>query len=519
MHSPLLTLSLLALVCPGAAYYYYYGDDNYEEYENNIISNAPKDFTYLYERKVAYEYGVEDEGFGKSVSVNGDRVLVGSFEDPSRGDKAGAAHIFIMDSSLMGWTRVATLRTNDTQAYDYFGWTVSLGNNFALIGAWQNDGAGNNAGAAYFFQKVSDYYKDGKEEWVLHTKIYGWEQDDSFGMSVALGNDRIAAIGAPGGSTVDGDHGSGYVSVFRYNGYTWAETDVIEAADGGAGHFFGMTIALEPTTNMLAVSAYGHGLYGNKNVGQVYVYDISGMGNPIEVQTLKAHDAAGSDEFGRSVSILGDLIAVGATGDDDSGQSSGSVYLFKYGGAGGLSSQWVQKQKLMPEDDCTFCYFGAQIAMTNDTLAIGLHGGSQVPGTVWTYKKTKYDDFEFLYVLNSTDSVNGDQFGSSIAIDSNYLVVGALTSNGYDYETGAVYVYSKQRHYVEEEEDLSSMLVFSLVAVVFAVCAASGVYFFYFGSKPAGWNHEVCTRFKISCVYFFLSHSFLLEHSDVVQTF
>jgi hypothetical protein len=430
------------------------------------------------------------EGFGKDLAMHGDRLLVGAYEDSTKGEKAGAAHMFIMDSSKIGWRRVCSLVNNDTAAYDYFGWSVGLSDKFALIGAWQNDDAGQNAGAAYFFQKDSDYFLDGEESWSLHSKVYGWDHDDSFGISVAIASDNVAVIGAPGGTNSVGDYGSGYVSVFRFFGNVWSETDVLEASDASAGDYFGMTVALEASGGRVSVlvGAYGHAMYGNARTGMVYLMDATTMGQHVELQMIKAHDAAGADEFGRSVAILGDTIAIGATGDDDSGDSAGAVYIFE--ADGGSSRQYVQKEKIMPTEDCVYCYFGTRIAMTNDTLAVGLHGGSQVAGTVWLYQRdlaAKDTAFGLIYVLNSTDAIGGDQFGSSIYIDDTYLVVGAATSNGYDYDTGAAYVYSKQSHYVAVVEDgMVGMLTGSVVAAIAAASVAAVVYFFYFGSKPSG---------------------------------
>lgn len=466
-------------------------DASYEEYENAVVKGAPSQFKYVYERKMANENGIEDEGFGKSVSLVGDRLLVGAFQDSTRGQQAGAAHIFAMDSSGVGWTSIGSLVSNATAAYDYFGWAVSLSDNFALVGAWQNDGAGSNAGAAYFFLKQGDYFTDGAEKWVLHSTVYGWENDDSFGIVVAIANDNLAVVGAPGGTNSDGDYGSGYVSVFRYMGNVWTESDVLEASDAMSGLYFGMSLALDASSKLVAVGAYGHDFYGNDHVGAVYVIDISSSGDPDEIQMLKARDASGGDEFGRSVAILGNTIVVGAPGDDDAGDFAGSVYIFQYGYDISSNAQWVQKSKIVPQGDCTFCYFGTKVAMTNDTLAVGLYGGSEIPGSVWLYKRDLEadSDFDFIFTLNCTDFVNGDLFGSSVFINDKYLAVGALASNGYDYETGAVYVYSKLPNF-DEESGLSTMLKASLAVAFVAGIGAGFTYFLNYGSKPDGY-HEV----------------------------
>jgi hypothetical protein len=417
----------------------------------------------------------------------GERLLVGAYEDETQGSKAGAAHMFVMDSSKLGWRRVCSLVNNDTAAYDYYGWSVSLSNNFALVGAWQNDDAGSNAGAAYFFQKDSDYFTDGYESWSLHSKVYGWEADDSFGISVAIQNDNIAVIGAPGGTNGGGDYGSGYVSVFRFFGNVWQETDVLEASDASSGDYFGMTVAMDYSIDQVVIGSYGHSSGGNSRTGMVYLMDIRTQGSHIQLQMITANDKKGNDEFGRSVSILGDTIAIGATGDGDAGDSSGSVYIFQ----SGINNQreYVQKEKIVPSGDCTYCYFGTRLAMTNDTLAVGLHGGSQVAGTVWVYRRDLAANapFAFVYMLNSTDAIGGDQFGSSISIDDKYLVVGASTSNGYDYGSGAAYVYGKKSHYIATQSDSGrEIVVGAVVASIAASTVIAVVYFFYFGHKPTG---------------------------------
>lgn len=163
---------------------------------------------YLYERdgsgiwnEVAKIQGSDTEaadGFGYSVSINSDRAIAGAFNEDTGGNDAGAAYIFELDG-IGNWNEVAKIQSNDVGAGDNFGVSVSLSGDNAIVGAYREDTGGTVAGAAYVFER------DGSGNWNEVTKILAGDRQfgDSFGNSVSISSNR-AIVGAPFKNNVAG---------------------------------------------------------------------------------------------------------------------------------------------------------------------------------------------------------------------------------------------------------------------------------------------------------------------------
>eukprot|EP01084_Bolivina_argentea_P242252 406463_1 len=85
--------------------------------------------------------------FGRSVSIAQNYALIGAYGDDDKGSNSGAAYIFEMKNNE--WVEIAKLVAGDGNAEDYFGYSVSIAQNYALIGAYGDDDKGSNSGAAY----------------------------------------------------------------------------------------------------------------------------------------------------------------------------------------------------------------------------------------------------------------------------------------------------------------------------------------------------------------------------------
>lgn len=97
---------------------------------------------------------VTDASFGISVALDGDRALIGSWWDDQAVDTAGAAYVFRYSAGA--WTWEQTLVASDPAAMDNFGVGVALDGASAVVGAWQDDEAALDAGAAYTFALDAD---------------------------------------------------------------------------------------------------------------------------------------------------------------------------------------------------------------------------------------------------------------------------------------------------------------------------------------------------------------------------
>jgi len=144
------------------------------------------------------------ESFGlESISINSDYAIIGARGDDDNGIRSGSAYIFKRDGNI--WIQQVKLLPSDGEAYGYFGTSVSIDGDNALIGADYDDDNGNEAGSIYV------YKRDGLT-WSRHVKLLAPDgiKDDLFGCSVAIAGDN-AIIGAKGADGYEPGSGSAYV--------------------------------------------------------------------------------------------------------------------------------------------------------------------------------------------------------------------------------------------------------------------------------------------------------------------
>jgi hypothetical protein len=164
-----------------------------EDDENGNSSGAAYVFqrsgnTWIEQAKLIASDGESNDFFGFSVTISGNYAVVGAHQDFNNEIFSGSAYIFYRDAST--WTEQAKLTASDGEMGDFFGCSVSLSGESVLIGSSSNNGNGDNAGAAYIFSK------DGAN-WVEQAKLTASDGEylDTFGVSVAI-TDEYALIGA-----------------------------------------------------------------------------------------------------------------------------------------------------------------------------------------------------------------------------------------------------------------------------------------------------------------------------------
>ncbi len=157
------------------------------------------------EHKLTASDGAQGDNFGRSVSLSGDRALVGAHGDDDQGDFSGSAYVFERQGDG-SWLEVAKLTASDGAAGDVFGNAVSLSDDRALVGAFEDDDIGDRSGSSYVFERQGD------GSWLEVDKLIASDgaADDVFGISVSLSDDR-ALVGAIGDDDVGDDSGSAYV--------------------------------------------------------------------------------------------------------------------------------------------------------------------------------------------------------------------------------------------------------------------------------------------------------------------
>jgi uncharacterized repeat protein (TIGR02543 family) len=294
-----------------------YGDEDKGRYSGSAYVFKRDGTSWSQQAKLTADDGAEYDFFGFSVSISGDYAIIGADQYYSHG--AGSAYIFKRDGE--SWNPQAKLTASDGVAEDWFGWSVSISGDYAIIGAWGNaiigvGGVDIRRGSAYMFKRDGTSWSPQQKLTASDGAAY-----DEFGHSVFISGD-YAIIGAYN----DDDKGSAYM--FKRDGTSWSQQAKLTADDGAAGDEFGYFVSISGDYAIVGADQYYSG-YDSGN-GKAYIFKRDGTGWS-QQQKLTALDGAAGDWFGFPVSISGDCAIVGAPRDDDMGTDSGSAYIFVFG--------------------------------------------------------------------------------------------------------------------------------------------------------------------------------------------
>ncbi len=325
--------------------------------------------------KLTASDGDGDADYGISVAISGNRAIVGASGDTHDGKRTGAAYIYAYDGS--SWHEMQKIIAEDGRIKDWFGCSVGIYGDDAVIGAWANDENGEDAGAAYVFHFTGS-------QWVQEAKLLSSDGSahDYFGGSVAISESGII-VGADDEDSNGSSSGAAYI--FNSDGNDWVETAKLTPSDGSSGDHFGDSVDI--SGDVAAIGAPWDDPKGEKS-GSAYVFRNSG-GVWQEEQKLHASDGRPEDIF-YSVSINGNDLLVGAPGDSPNGHNSGSTYYFQFDG-----TQWNQKQKLVPLNGDAEDSFGDAVAMSGRFALCGaqFHDFSEPDmGAVYIFSSFKCDE-------------------------------------------------------------------------------------------------------------------------------
>ena len=296
-----------------------------------------------------------DDYFGSSVSISGDYAIVGA---PWDDDYTGSAYIFKRDGT--GWTHQAKLTAGDGEVYDEFGTSVSISRDYVVVGAWGND---NYTGSAYIFTRED--LPDGTEQWTEQAILAAGdgEEDDEFGWSVSISGDDVI-IGADGD-----DEYTGSAFIYRRDGTDWNLQKRLTAGDADAGDSFGLSVSIDG--DYAVVGAYDADAGNVYESGAAYIFRRDGAGW-VEQAKITASDAKEGDEFGVSVAIDGDYVVVGDdNANSDNLRDSGAVYIFKRQGTG-----WLEQAKITAGSADEGYDFGYSVSLSGPYAIVGDYYGN-----------------------------------------------------------------------------------------------------------------------------------------------
>ena len=361
-----------------------------------------------------------DDNFSTSVSISGNYAIVGAPGNDDDGDRSGSAYIFFLDGGV--WTQQAKLTAKDGAGGDFFGRSVSIDGDWAIVSSHHDD---IWSGSAYIYQR------DGKN-WKEHGKLDpdDGEANDSFAFSVDISGDTAIA-GMPQDNDKGNDSGSVYVYVRVKD--KWVEQQKFTPRDAEEGDIFGSAVAIEG--DHAIIGALWDDDKGNRS-GSVYVYKRVRQLWTQEAK-LVASDGARNAEFGFSVDLSGKYAIVGAYGHN---KGTGAAYIFVRN-----EDKWTEEAKLTASDGQPKDDFGISVSINGATGNIGALVGSyrhdakgSNSGAVYSFLR-KGNAWVERAKLIASDVEAAERFGVSVSLSANHGIIGSSLKNG---GTGAAYIYN-----------------------------------------------------------------------------
>jgi len=367
--------------------------------------------------------------FGVSVALDSDQALIGAtpYHDGAFGP--GSAYLFRQEGPG-NWRQSAKITPSDGHAGDAFGNAVALSGSTAVIGAVQDSVVGPRSGSAYVFEEVEP------GRWAQSAKLapdspFAWH---NFGQSVAVDGNTVIVGALYDGDPVREIGGSAYI--FEKDSFgSWTQTAQLKPTDAEAFDGFGVSVAISGARAIV-------GAYLDDNVaheaGSAYVFERDASGQWAQVAKLIAGDASSLNWFGWSVDIFDDAAIVGALQGTTWGDRSGSAYIFRDDGTGA----WSQETQLIPSDGRTGVGVGHAVTISDDVAVVGAltDDAGQFSGSAFAFRRNDSGWTEVAKFV-AGDAAGGDHFGHAVSLSGDAALAGAwVDDHAAGVDAGSVFV-------------------------------------------------------------------------------
>lgn len=358
--------------------------------------------SWTLQQKLMTAHPTASQGFGISVDISGDSIVVGALYEPT-GTGRGSVHVFTRSGST--WTEQARLNGSSVGYEYHYGHSVAIDGDVVVVGAYGYDKPLGESGALFVYRRSGTTWT---EEALLQLDLAAITAADNLGYSVGIDGDTIVAArpGHDGGPLahvyihnglawveqaqlaplaavhvervwVVSIHGDTLVAatsraayVFERHGVVWNEVAKLLPTDG-SGDFKGVG-SVSVTSDIIVIGEPRRDLGALASAGAAYVYQR--IGSTWLGQTrFNALDAAQVDWFGYSVAHEGDWVFVGSSNDDGTFLNSGSAYVFRLCRAG-----WTDLGSSLPGTNGTPVMIGCGSLAAGSNLKLSLRGAKRL---------------------------------------------------------------------------------------------------------------------------------------------
>ncbi|MEE9186918.1 MAG: hypothetical protein V3U10_02675 [Bacteroidota bacterium] len=373
--------------------------------------------------------------FGTSVSIGGDFAVVGARYGDTDEPDTGAAYVF--QRIGLSWGQVAKLTASDGASGDWFGSSAVIKDDIIVVGAPLADTAGGaRAGRVYVFERPVSGWEDMTETSKL-TASDG-VAEDWFGAPVAVSG-NFAIIGAHRNDEAGSESGAAYIFKrdCETNNCTWTEFQKLTASDAEGGEAFGAPVSIDGDFAIV-------GAWNAHGTGDAYVFQYlnSSWSEVFKLKdALEPGDLEPGDEFGFGVSLHGDVAIVSANRDNlDGFTDAGSAYVFERS-----NSTWTKVAHLTASNPVHSAEFGNGAVWIGDNMAVvGAARNGVVAGSAYVFKRpdSGWSDMTETTELTVSDPIERDRFGNSVSGNDGIVIVGAALDDKLGPDAGAVYVFA-----------------------------------------------------------------------------
>jgi len=381
-------------------------------------------------QKLLASDGAMDDAFGYAVAIDGDTAVIGApdDDDAAKGVDAGSAYVFVRNAGNNTWTQSQRLLSGDATltAGDRLGRTVAISGNIIAVGAPLDNAS---RGAVFIFQRTAFGANFTQLQKIIAADV---ASGDRFGSAVALSGTTLV-VGSPFDDTAPNtDSGSAYVYLKGATTFAQQGAKLTAGAASAGQDEFGTSVAISGDT--IVVGAYGDDDNGSVS-GSAFVF-FRTAGAWAQQAKLAPPDGKANDWFGYSVAVAGDTALIASP---LALASQGKVYAYTR-----TMGVWAQQAQILAVDGDGGDQFGHSVSIVGDTAVIGArYDEPQSTGSayvflrnagVWAQEKK----------ITGADAGIGAQFGHSVGVSGSWALVGAEAHSGAAANSGGAYLFTPQ---------------------------------------------------------------------------